>query len=274
VVPYWFVPLPRAPRRLYPRPSPRPPLRALLGALPAVAAAAALAGCQPAGLASSTSATSPTGTAATGTAATGTGTAGRPAGATSAPAGCRSVPAPRPRTGEEHIPPPPAGLRLDPSRTYTVTVATNCGSFTFTLDVRRAPRIAASFYYLVRRGFYDDLTFHRVVPGFVIQGGDPAGNGTGGPGYTVIERPPSRMQYLRGTVAMAKTQSQPPGAAGSQFFIVTAANATRSAGLTAVYALLGHVVSGMKVVQRIDALPTDPAGTPRPVVVMERVTVS
>jgi cyclophilin family peptidyl-prolyl cis-trans isomerase len=110
----------------------------------------------------------------------------------------------------------------------------------------------------------------------VIQGGDPTGTGAGGPGYTVVEQPPRGTQYIRGDVAMAKAASQPAGASGSQFFVVTAANATQSAGLTPDYALLGKVVSGIDVVQRIDALPTTPAGDgmPTPPVVMSSVTVA
>jgi peptidyl-prolyl cis-trans isomerase B (cyclophilin B) len=157
-----------------------------------------------------------------------------------------------------------------------VTVATNCGTFAFTLDVKDSPKTSASFYSLVKRGFFDGLTFHRVAAGFVIQGGDPAGTGTGGPGYTVVEPPPAGTQYVQGDVAMAKTQAQPSGASGSQFFVVTGANITQSAGLTPDYALLGKVVSGMGVVEAIGALPTTPAqdGSPSPPVVMSRVTVS
>ncbi len=153
---------------------------------------------------------------------------------------------------------------------------TNCGTFAFTLDVKDSPKTSASFYSLVKRGFYDGVTFHRVAAGFVIQGGDPTGTGAGGPGYTIVEPPPNATQYLRGDVAMAKTQSQPAGASGSQFFIVTAANATRSAGLTRDYALLGKVVSGLNVVDTIGALPTNPPGDgePSPAVVMSSVTVA
>jgi cyclophilin family peptidyl-prolyl cis-trans isomerase len=155
-------------------------------------------------------------------------------------------------------------------------VVTNCGTFAFALDVARSPKTSASFYYLVKHGFFNGLTFHRVVAGFVIQGGDPTGTGAGGPGYTVVEQPPRGTQYIRGDVAMAKAASQPAGASGSQFFVVTAANATQSAGLTPDYALLGKVVSGIDVVQRIDALPTTPAGDgmPTPPVVMSSVTVA
>jgi peptidyl-prolyl cis-trans isomerase B (cyclophilin B) len=108
------------------------------------------------------------------------------------------------------------------------------------LDVAQSPKTSASFYSLVKSGFFDGLTFHRVAAGFVIQGGDPTGTGAGGPGYTVVEAPPKDTQYVLGDVAMAKTQAQPPGASGSQFFIVTASNATQSAGLTPDYALLGR----------------------------------
>jgi cyclophilin family peptidyl-prolyl cis-trans isomerase len=178
-----------------------------------------------------------------------------------------AVPAPK---GPQHLAAPK--LRLDPAKTYTVTVATNCGTFAFTLDVKQAPKTSASFYSLVKRGFFDGLTFHRVVAGFVIQGGDPLGNGTGGPGYSVVETPPSNLQYAIGDVAMAKTQNDPRGASGSQFFVVTGS----ASGLTPDYALVGKVVSGMSVIRRIGALPTNPAGdgAPTPTVVMSRVTVS
>jgi peptidyl-prolyl cis-trans isomerase B (cyclophilin B) len=167
-------------------------------------------------------------------------------------------------------------VKLDPRRVYTVTVQTNCGTFAFALDVKASPRTSASFYYLVEHRFFDHLIFHRVAAGFVIQGGDPLGNGTGGPGYTVVEAPPQNVQYVRGDVAMAKSQNQPAGASGSQFFVVTAPNATQSAGLTADYALVGRIVSGISVVQRIGALPTNPPqdGAPLTPVVMSSVTVS
>jgi peptidyl-prolyl cis-trans isomerase B (cyclophilin B) len=167
-------------------------------------------------------------------------------------------------------------LRLDPHRTYTVTIVTNCGTFAFSLDVAQSPKTSASFYSLVKRGFFDGLAFHRVAAGFVIQGGDPTGTGAGGPGYTVVEAPPRNTQYVLGDVAMAKTETQPAGASGSQFFIVTAPNVTQSAGLTPDYALLGKVVSGINVVEKIGSLPTNPPqdGSPTPAVVMSSVTVS
>jgi peptidyl-prolyl cis-trans isomerase B (cyclophilin B) len=185
---------------------------------------------------------------------------------------CRKVAVPAPK-GPQHLRAPT--LKLDAAKTYTVTVVTNCGTFAFALDVKGSPKTSASFYSLIKRGFFDGLTFHRVAAGFVIQGGDPNGDGSGGPGYTVVEAPAHNTQYVRGDIAMAKTQTEPPGASGSQFFVVTAANATQSAGLTPDYALLGKVTSGLAVVEAIGALPTNPPGdgTPSPAVVMSKVTV-
>jgi peptidyl-prolyl cis-trans isomerase B (cyclophilin B) len=186
---------------------------------------------------------------------------------------CKTVPVRAPK-GPQHLARPTT--RLDPRRTYAVTVATSCGTFAFTLDVKDSPNTSASFYGLVRRGFFDGLTFHRVAAGFVIQGGDPNGDGSGGPGYSVVEPPPRSTQYVRGDVAMAKTQADPSGASGSQFFVVTGANVTQSAGLTPDYALVGKVASGQSVVDAIGSLPTNPPqdGQPTPAVVMSRVTVS
>ena len=153
------------------------------------------------------------------------------------------------------------------------TVDTSCGSFEIALDARHSPRTVSSFVHLARQGLYDDTTFYRIVPGFVIQGGDPLGTGNGGPGYHVDEPPPSNLEYTRGTVAMGKAASEPPGRSGSQFFVVTAADA----GLPPSYALLGQVSSGEDVVDRISKL-GDPAsgqeGTPRATVVIRKITIS
>lgn len=220
-----------------------------------------------AGCGSSTSHSSQTQTSST-AAGSATSTAAASSSAAS-PAGCRAVPVPAPK-GPQHIPPPK--VKLDPSRTYTVTVVTNCGTFAFNLDVKQSPKTSASIDYLVKRGFFNGLTFHRVAAGFVIQGGDPAGNGSGGSGYTVVEAPPPGTQYVRGVVAMAKTETEPPGASGSQFFVVTGANV----GLPPDYAVAGNVVSGIGVVEKIGSLPTNPPsdGMPTPSVVMSSVTVA
>ena len=159
---------------------------------------------------------------------------------------------------------------LDPSKTYEVTLKTNEGSFSFDLDVKDSPQTTASFASLVKKGFFDGLIFHRIVPGFVIQGGDPKGDGTGGPGYTTVDVPPSDAKYTKGVVAMAKGGSEPPGTSGSQFFVVTGDDAR----LPPEYALLGKVTSGLDAVERIGAL-GDP-GTEQPTkrVVIEKATLS
>ena len=183
--------------------------------------------------------------------------------------GCREVstPEPKPDGGERA----PKGA-LDPGATYEVVLATSCGDITIRVDQRTSPKTAASFVALAESGFYDNTIFHRIVPGFVIQGGDPTGTGTGGPGYSVRDRPPADAAYTEGVVAMAKTAAEPKGTSGSQFYIVTAPDA----GLPADYALLGKVVKGLDVTLAIGEL-GDPAsggaGTPLQTVVIEEATV-
>jgi cyclophilin family peptidyl-prolyl cis-trans isomerase len=158
---------------------------------------------------------------------------------------------------------------LDEAVTYTLVFETSCGDFEATLDQGVAPDTAASLVALANDGFYDETTFHRVVPGFVIQGGDPTGRGGGGPGYTTVDVPPSGAAYTRGVVAMAKTPTEPPGTAGSQFFVVTAENAP----LTAEYAIVGEVTKGYETVERIEALGDATTQQPSQPVVIERVSV-
>lgn len=168
---------------------------------------------------------------------------------TNAAGACQTVKRPQPK-GTQHLSKPT--LRLNPAKTYMVRMATNCGDIEIKLDVAQAPVVVASFVHLVDIGFYNDLTFHRVVSGYLIQGGDPKGDGSGGPGYTVTERPPSDVHYTQGTVAMAKDASDPPGTAGSQFFIVTAGDID----LPPQYAVLGKVVGGLSTVTAISEVPT------------------
>jgi peptidyl-prolyl cis-trans isomerase B (cyclophilin B) len=153
--------------------------------------------------------------------------------------------------------------KLDPAKTHTVSFQTSCGDFTVALDVEGAPNTAASFASLARSGFYDDTVFHRIVPGFVIQGGDPTGTGTGGPGYKTVDKPPANASYTRGVVSMAKTGAEAPGTAGSQFYVVTGADA----GLPPDYAIVGEVTEGMDTVMRIEALGTPTEQPSRPVVI-------
>jgi peptidyl-prolyl cis-trans isomerase B (cyclophilin B) len=158
---------------------------------------------------------------------------------------------------------------LDPSKTYVATVRTNCGDFQITLDAKRAPKTGGSFKYLVDKGFYDGLGFHRIVPGFVIQGGDPAGNGSGGPGYSVVEAPPKDLAYTKGVVAMAKTQIEDAGTSGSQFFVVTGEDAQ----LPPDYALLGEVTEGQDVVDLIGVAPVGPDEQPVDPIVIRSITI-
>jgi peptidyl-prolyl cis-trans isomerase B (cyclophilin B) len=187
-----------------------------------------------------------------------------------AQSGCQDVPPPEPRRdgGAKR----PTG-RLDPAATYIVTLETSCGEIAIRLDQKTAPKTTASFAHLARTGFYDGTVFHRIVPGFVIQGGDPTGSGTGGPGYTTRDVPPQNAAYVQGTVAMAKSGAEPAGTGGSQFFIVTGPDA----GLPPDYALVGKVVKGQRVVDEIGQL-GDPAsggaGTPLQPVVIEGAEVA
>jgi peptidyl-prolyl cis-trans isomerase B (cyclophilin B) len=179
--------------------------------------------------------------------------------------GCRAVSAPQP---DERTAPKPS-KRLDASKTYELTLHTNCGDFTIRLDVGRAPATAASLVSLARRGYFDHTTFHRIVPGFVIQGGDPTGSGAGGPGYQTVDKPPASVRYTHGVVAMAKTQTEPPGTSGSQFFVVTG----KDIGLPADYAVVGRVTKGLDVVDRIGGLGDPTTEQPSETVEIEKATV-
>ncbi len=185
------------------------------------------------------------------------------ADSTSGGSPCESVDAP-PAKKDADLPAP----KDDEPTAAGVTFDTSCGSFTVTFD-DRAPKTAASFQYLAEEGFYDDTVFHRVVPGFVVQGGDPTQTGTGGPGYQTVDPPPVGAHYTRGDMAMAKAATEPAGTAGSQFFIVTGDDI----GLPAEYAIVGEVTDGLDVVMAIDAL--GDAGTELPTrpVVIESVKV-
>jgi cyclophilin family peptidyl-prolyl cis-trans isomerase len=185
-----------------------------------------------------------------------------------APAGCEAAEAPEPK-GEGDLARPKG--RLEAGKTYVATVSTNCGDFEITLDPERAPKTGFSFKTLADEGFYDGTTFHRIVAGFVIQGGDPKGDGTGGPGFSVVEAPPEGLVYEKGVVAMAKTGAEAAGTSGSQFFVVTAEDAQ----LPADYALLGNVTAGQDVVDKIGVAEIDPA-TEQPVepVVIQSVKVA
>lgn len=151
-----------------------------------------------------------------------------------------------------------------------ITFETSHGTFTVEIDGSRAPCNGDSMVDLAKRGFFDNTRFHRIVPGFIIQGGDPTGTGNGGSGYTTIDAPPPDTQYTKGVVAMAKSSFEPPGTGGSQFFIVTAANAN----LPPDYAVIGKIVSGMDVVQKIGKLGNMRTEAPTERIVIKHTSVS
>jgi len=189
----------------------------------------------------------------------------------SAKDGCQAVAPPKPSSSPTRR---RSKKMLGRKGSYTAVLRTNCGTIRILLAVRRAPKTTSSFAALVRNGFYDGLTFHRIAKpagnDYVIQGGDPLGDGNGGPGYSVIEKPRKDTKYTRGIVAMAKTANDAPGTSGSQFFIVTA----KDAPLPPEYALLGRVIGGFAAVNRIAKLETDPySEMPVDPVVIQRATI-
>ena len=198
------------------------------------------------------------------------GDSGSTSGSTSAAessGGCAAVDAPAPREDGHRTAP---ADRLDPDLTWTLTFRTSCGTFVVTLDVASAPATTASLVALARAGFYDDTLFHRIVPGFVVQGGDPTQTGGGGPGYSTVDPPAADAAYVKGVVAMAKTGAEPAGTAGSQFFVVTADDA----GLPPDYAIVGNVTRGLAVVERIRVMGDPATEQPLQPVVLESVTAA
>jgi peptidyl-prolyl cis-trans isomerase B (cyclophilin B) len=178
--------------------------------------------------------------------------------------GCDQVAEPKPK----HVSFEKPKQTVEKGEEVSARIETSCGEFTIALDSERAPKTVNSFVFLSEEGFYDGLPFHRIVPDFVIQGGDPLGNGTGGPGYSVDEKPPANLAYTKGVVAMAKSSAEPPGRSGSQFYVVTGADA----GLPPEYALVGRVSEGMDVVERIGSLGT-PQEKPKQTVVIEHAEI-
>jgi cyclophilin family peptidyl-prolyl cis-trans isomerase len=161
--------------------------------------------------------------------------------------------------------PPP--MCISTGKTYSATVETDVGTFNVALDAKSAPKTVNNFVFLAREHFYDGVTFHRVIPGFVVQGGDPQGNGSGGPGYKFADELPKAGAYKVGSLAMANSG---PNTNGSQFFIVTG---PQGAQLPPKYSLFGTVSSGMDVVKQIEAGGAS-SGTPTTVHKMTKVTIT
>jgi cyclophilin family peptidyl-prolyl cis-trans isomerase len=160
----------------------------------------------------------------------------------------------------------PPDLTIDLDTAYSATLHTTLGDISIEFFAPDAPLAVNNFLFLAGQGFYDGVIFHRIVPGFVIQGGDPGGDGRGGPGYSFRDELDSDHGYSRGTLAMANAG---PNTNGSQFFICL-----DDVGLPNAYTIFGKVTEGMDVVDRIAALDTDGNDRPHDEPVIERVTLT
>ena len=169
--------------------------------------------------------------------------------------------------------PTSAPAPMKAGETATVTIETSKGTIVMKIEGDLGPNAAGNFVALAECGFYDGVVFHRLVPGFVIQGGDPTGTGGGGPEYTIKDEP-VKGEYKRGTLAMARTPE--PDTQGSQFFIVLDDQAKAALDSARTYAIFGEVVSGMDVVDAIAAMPNsgEPNNTALDPVSMDKVTVT
>src|SRR5947199_5308057 len=172
-----------------------------------------------------------------------------------------------PRTTSFAKPPP---MCIDTTKHYTATITTDAGTMTANLDPKQAPATVNNFVVLARYHFFDGISFHRIVPDFVIQGGDPQGNGQGGPGYKFEDELPQAGQYKLGSLAMANSG---PNTNGSQFLIVLSDNGAKQ--LQPLYSLFGQVTNGMDVVAKIAALgdPSAQNGAPKEKVTITSVTI-
>ena len=157
---------------------------------------------------------------------------------------------------------------IDPAKQYTATMVTNKGTMTIALDPAAAPKTVNNFVFLARYHYYDGVTFHRIIPGFVIQGGDPQGTGMGGPGYKFADELPRPGRYEMGSLAMANAG---PNTNGSQFFVICGSSGM---ALPPQYSLVGKVVGGLDVVSALDRVGTPGAGKPKERVYMETVTIT
>jgi peptidyl-prolyl cis-trans isomerase B (cyclophilin B) len=184
------------------------------------------------------------------------------------------VPPRKPRPTFKTAPP----VSVKAGEKYTANLVTSCGEITIALDAKASPKTISSWVFLASKGYYDSTWFHRIVPGGqagigVVQGGDPEGTGTGGPGYNLAEEPPKGRDkpYARYTVAMAKSSA--PNSTGSQFFINTQDN---SQALPPDYTYVGVVTKGRDVVDKLAAIPTggESGDTPQQSAWIEKLTVT
>jgi cyclophilin family peptidyl-prolyl cis-trans isomerase len=156
---------------------------------------------------------------------------------------------------------------IDPERRYSAEMVTTKGTIVFALDAHGAPATVNSFVFLARYHYYDGVAFHRIIPGFVVQGGDPTGSGAGGPGYRFADELPMPGRYEIGSLAMANAG---PDTNGSQFFIISGPS---GAQLPPLYALFGKAVSGLDTIVALEAAGSA-SGTPRERVAIDSVTIT
>ena len=205
---------------------------------------------KPANAAATSSTTTTSSTTPTSTTSSANAAAQAAANAVAVKAGCPSSTSATVNTQKYTSAP---AMTIDPTKNYTATVVTTAGTFTVALNAKTTPVTVNNFVFLANKGYYHCVIFHRVIPNFMDQTGDPTGTGTGGPGYTIKSENPAKAtnpadQYPIGSVAMANTGA--PNSGGSQFFIVTGAEGQ---SLSNTYALFGTVTAGLDVVQTINA---------------------
>ena len=170
-----------------------------------------------------------------------------------------------PRTTKFSAAPP---MVIDPSKRYTAEMETSLGPITIALDAAGAPKTVNNFVFLARYHYYDGIIFHRIIKGFVCQGGDPEGSGRGGPGYRFEDELPKPGRYEIGSLAMANAG---PNTNGSQFFIISGSS---GASLPPQYSLFGKVVKGLDVVETMQSVPTGSGDRPKDDVVINSVTIT
>jgi cyclophilin family peptidyl-prolyl cis-trans isomerase len=162
----------------------------------------------------------------------------------------------------------PPDIGIDPDKRYTATLDTSVGEIVIALDAVRAPKTVNNFVYLALHHYYDGVIFHRIINGFMCQGGDPTGTGRGGPGYRFEDELPKQGQYEVGSVAMANAG---PNTNGSQFFLISGRDGV---GLPPLYSLFGKIVKGLDVLDEMQGVKTGSGDRPVDDVVINSVTIT
>ena len=181
------------------------------------------------------------------------------------PTECPAADGSSPKTQKFSAPPP---MCIDPTKRYTALLSTSLGDMAIALDAASAPLTVNNFVFLSRYHYYDGVIFHRIIRGFMCQGGDPTGTGTGGPGYRFADELPKPGRYQIGSVAMANAG---PNTNGSQFFLISGPSGVR---LPPQYSLFGQIVTGLDVLEAMQSLPTGPNDMPRNPPVIQSVTIT